>query len=228
MATAVAAPAARASARYVRSSASKARAVLDLIRGESYERAGEILQFSERRIAHTVARCLDSAAANAEHNANLPPEELYVSACYADEGPTLKRWRPRARGRATPIMKRTCHITIILGRYSLEEREARAERGVGSGAAAEVRRRRVEASRAAAELEAGEQEDELKAGEDGELDDELVAEHEVGEEDEPAAEQEVEQESAGEPAASAEQAAGPDAGDAAGADPAGTGGDKES
>ena len=151
MATAVAAAAARASARYVRSSASKVRPVLDLIRGESCERADEILQFSERRVAGTVARCLDSAIANAEHNSNLPAEELYVAACYADEGPTLKRWRPRARGRATPIMKRTCHITIVLARYSLEEREARAERGLAGGAAAEVRRRRVEASRAAAE-----------------------------------------------------------------------------
>lgn len=151
MATELAAPAAKASARYVRSSARKVRAVLDLVRGESYERASEILQFSERRISGAVARCLDSAAANAQHNANLAPEELYVSVCYADEGPTLKRWRPRARGRATPIMKRTCHITIHLARYSLEEREARAERGAAGGAAAEVRRRRVEASRAAAE-----------------------------------------------------------------------------
>ena len=160
MATDVAAaPVARASARYVRSSASKARAVLDLIRGESYERADEILQYSERRIARTVARCLDSAAANAEHNSNLPPEELFVAICYADEGPTLKRWRPRARGRATPIMKRTCHITIELGRYSLEERELRAERAIGSAAAAEVRRRRVEASRAAAEAELDEDAD---------------------------------------------------------------------
>ncbi len=149
MATTVAPPAARAKARYVRSSASKARAVLDLIRGESCDRADEILQFSERRIARTVARCLDSAIANAEHNSNLPATELYVASCYADEGPTLKRWRPRARGRATPIMKRTCHITIVLARYTLEEREARAERGVAAGAAAEVRRRRVEASRAA-------------------------------------------------------------------------------
>lgn len=151
MAIDVVAPAARASARYVRSSASKVRPVLDLIRGESCERADEILQFSERRIAGAVARCMDSAIANAEHNANLPVTELYVAACYADEGPTLKRWRPRARGRATPIMKRTCHITIVLARYSLEEREARAERGLAGGAAAEVRRRRVEASRAAAE-----------------------------------------------------------------------------
>ena len=173
MATDLAAPTARASARYVRSSASKARAVLDLIRGESYERASEILLFSERRIAHTVARCLDSAAANAEHNANLPPEELFVSVCYADEGPTLKRWRPRARGRATPIMKRTCHITITLERYSLTEREARAERGAGSGAAAEVRRRRVAASRAAAEQEAG---DEDAAAEPGDAATDTAAE----------------------------------------------------
>lgn len=154
MATELAAPAAKASARYVRSSARKTRAVLDLIRGESYERASEILQFSERRISGAVARCLDSAAANAQHNSNLPPEELYVSVCYADEGPTLKRWRPRARGRATPIMKRTCHITIVLARYSLEEREARAERGAAGAAAAEVRRRRVEASRAATDEDA--------------------------------------------------------------------------
>ena len=175
MAVDVAAPAARASARYVRSSASKARAVLDLIRGESCERAGEILQFSERRISQVVARCLDSATANAEHNASLPATELYVAACYADEGPTLKRWRPRARGRATPIMKRTCHITIVLARYSLEEREARAERGVAGGAAAEVRRRRVEASRAVAE------QDEV-AEEEAPLDDEVVAEEEAAEE----------------------------------------------
>ena len=169
MAIDVVAPAARASARYVRSSASKARAVLDLIRGESCERADEILRFSERRIAQVVARCLDSAIANAEHNANLPAEELYVAVCYADEGPTLKRWRPRARGRATPIMKRTCHITIVLARYSLEEREARAERGIAAGAAAEVRRRRVEASRAVAEQD--------EAGtEDGVLEDEVLAE----------------------------------------------------
>ena len=168
MAVDVVAPAARASARYVRSSASKARAVLDLIRGESCERADEILRFSERRVSHVVARCLDSAIANAEHNANLPAEELYVAVCYADEGPTLKRWRPRARGRATPIMKRTCHITIVLARYSLEEREARAERGIAAGAAAEVRRRRVEASRAAAEQD--------EAGtEDGVLEDEVLA-----------------------------------------------------
>ncbi len=194
MATDLAAPSVRASARYVRSSASKVRAVLDLIRGESYERASEILQFSERRISHAVARCLDSAAANAEHNANLSAEELYVASCYADEGPTLKRWRPRARGRATPILKRTCHITIVLERYSLAEREDRAERGVSSGAATEVRRRRVAASRAAAaERAAAEQ---AAAEEDTAAEQDAAAEQDTAAEQDAAAEQNVESDAA--------------------------------
>ncbi|MCY3663184.1 MAG: 50S ribosomal protein L22 [bacterium] len=196
MATAVAAPAARASARYVRSSASKVRPVLDLIRGESCERADEILQFSERRVAGTVARCLDSAIANAEHNSNLPAEELYVAACYADEGPTLKRWRPRARGRATPIMKRTCHITIVLARYSLEEREARAERGLAGGAAAEVRRRRVEASRAAAEQD----EEDALSDVDEVVEADAAVEHDADAADDSDAGDRAEQDDASEPA----------------------------
>ena len=198
MATAVAAPAARASARYVRSSASKVRPILDLIRGESCERADEILRFSERRIAGTVARCMDSAIANAEHNSNLPATELYVAACFADEGPTLKRWRPRARGRATPIMKRTCHITIVLARYSLEEREARAERGLAGGAAAEVRRRRVEASRAAAEQD----EDALDDADEDALDEVVEAEAAVEQDaaDDSDAGDDAEQDDAAEPA----------------------------
>ena len=102
-------PGTRAVARHIRVSASKARAVLDLIRGESYGRASEILEFSERSVSDVITKCLDSAVANAEHNDEISAEELYVSACYADEGPTLKRWRPRARGRATRINKRTCH-----------------------------------------------------------------------------------------------------------------------
>jgi len=110
-------PGTRAVARYVRVSASKAREVLDLIRGESYGRAAEIAAFSERAVSDVIAKCLDSAVANAENNDGISAEELYVSACYADEGPTLKRWRPRARGRATRINKRTCHITIIVNRY---------------------------------------------------------------------------------------------------------------
>jgi large subunit ribosomal protein L22 len=157
-------PGTRAQVKYVRSSAYKAREVLDLIRGKSYAQASEILTFSERGISKTILKCLDSAAANAEHNDSIPAEELFVAACYADEGPTLKRWRPRARGRATRIRKRTCHITIIVARYSpaqLDQMRARDEaRGVGGRAsnAADARRRRVAQSRAAAEAKAAEEE----------------------------------------------------------------------
>lgn len=144
-------PGTRARASYVRSSAYKARVVLDLIRGKSYVEAREILAFSERDIAVPIRKVVDSAVANAEHNDGLDPEELYVSACYADEGPTLKRWRPRARGRATQIRKRSCHITVIVSRYDdddLEEFRARAAAGPGRAASdAEARRRRVARSR---------------------------------------------------------------------------------
>jgi large subunit ribosomal protein L22 len=153
-------PGTRAVVRHVRVSASKARAVLDLIRGQSYGSAAEILAFSERSVAEIIAKGLDSAVANAEHNDGIPAEELFVSSCYADVGPTLKRWRPRARGRATPIRKRTCHITIIVGRYTPEQiaeqqerNEARGRSGA-SNQAAEARRQRVERSRASAEAEA--------------------------------------------------------------------------
>ena len=147
-------PGTRARASYVRSSAYKAREVLDLIRGKSCVDAQDILAFSERDVALPITKVLDSALANAEHNDGLDIDELYVSACYADEGPTLKRWRPRARGRATRIRKRTCHITVIVSRYdpeTLEKVRARqSQRGV---AAAEARRRRVARSRAAAQTE---------------------------------------------------------------------------
>ena len=116
-------PGTRAEVRYVRMSAYKAREVLDLIRGKEMQQADEILQFCERDAAIVVRKCLASAAANAENNDQIDPEELYVSACFADEGPTLKRWRPRARGRATRIRKRTCHITVILSRLSPEQLE---------------------------------------------------------------------------------------------------------
>ena len=153
-------PGTRAVARYVRVSASKAREVLNLVRGESYGRAAEILAFSERSVSDVVGKLLESAVANAENNDGIPAEELFVSTCYADEGPTLKRWRPRARGRATQILKRTCHITIIVTRYdeaTLETmRELDAAKGrVGSNAqAADARRQRVERSRATAAEEA--------------------------------------------------------------------------
>ncbi len=152
-------PGTRAQVKYVRSSAYKAREVLNLIRNESYARASEILEFSDRGISDPIAKCLDSAVANAENNDGLDAEELYVSACYADEGPTLKRWRPRARGRATRIRKRTCHITIIVSRYSADEleviRSSEAAKGTSSrSTAAASRRDRVQKSKDAAEARA--------------------------------------------------------------------------
>ena len=116
-------PGTRAQVEYTRVSAYKAREVLDLIRDEPVARALEILEFAERDVARVILKCLESAIANAEHNDQIPADELYVSACFADEGPTLKRWRPRARGRATRIRKRTCHITIIVSRIAPEELE---------------------------------------------------------------------------------------------------------
>ena len=98
-------PGTRAQVKHVRSSAYKAREVLNLIRNKSFQEASDLLMFSERRISDTVQKCLNSAAANAENNDGISSEELYVTACYADEGPTMKRWRPRARGRATRIRK---------------------------------------------------------------------------------------------------------------------------
>ena len=157
-------PGTRAVARYVRVSASKARELLNLVRGESYGRAAEILAFSERSVSDVVGKLLESAVANAENNDGIPAEELFISTCYADEGPTLKRWRPRARGRATRINKRTCHITIIVTRYdeatleTMRERDAAKGRVGSSAHAAEARRQRVERSREAAAEEAAAEE----------------------------------------------------------------------
>ena len=105
-------PGTRAKASYVRSSAYKARQVLDLIRGKSYAEAAEILQFSERGISEDILKVLDSAVANAEHNEGADIDELKVSTIMVDEGPTMKRMKPRARGRADRIFKRTSHVTI--------------------------------------------------------------------------------------------------------------------
>jgi large subunit ribosomal protein L22 len=90
--------------------------------------ADQILQFVERDVAIPVRKCLASAVANAENNDSQDPEALFVSACFADEGPTLKRWRPRARGRATRIRKRTTHVTIIVSRLPEAEIRRRTER----------------------------------------------------------------------------------------------------
>ena len=105
---------AKATARYVRVSPRKARIVVDLIRGKSVVRAREILAFTNRGVAETVEKTLNSAVANAENQHHVRPESLVVKTAYVDEGPTLKRIRPRAKGSASRINKRTSHITIIV------------------------------------------------------------------------------------------------------------------
>jgi large subunit ribosomal protein L22 len=148
-------PGTKCQVRYVRMSASKVRVVLDLIRGKHVSEATQILAFSERLAAQVIDKCLRSAVANAGHNDDIPAEELYISACYADEGASLKRFRPRARGRAGRIRKQTCHVTIVVSRYSdeqLDQMRTQAElRGASRGRQAPDaradRRRRVARSR---------------------------------------------------------------------------------
>lgn len=135
-------------AHYVRASAWKVRVVLDLIRGHDVAEAANILRLCERDAAHDIAKVLHSAVANASHNDGVPAEELYVSACFADEGPTIKRFRPRARGRTGQILKRTCHITIVVGR--LPDSLLTAARNQSAEAAAN-RARRTAGARATAE-----------------------------------------------------------------------------
>jgi large subunit ribosomal protein L22 len=152
----------KASAMYLRSSASKARVVLDLVRGLPVRQADEVLQFTDREIATTIRKVLASAVANAQHNDEQDPEELFIKACFADEGPTLKRFTPRARGRAGRIKKRTCHITIVVARLDdarlevVQARDAKRtaagrRRGAAAGGGAASRRDRVARSRARAE-----------------------------------------------------------------------------
>ncbi|BDE96829.1 MULTISPECIES: 50S ribosomal protein L22 [Raoultibacter] len=105
---------AKAVSRFVRVSPRKARIVIDQIRGKSVPAAREILKFTNRGIAETVEKTLNSAVANAEHNHHVRAESLVVKTAFADEGPTLKRIRPRAKGSASRIRKRTSHITIIV------------------------------------------------------------------------------------------------------------------
>lgn len=104
----------RATAKYVRVSPGKARLVVDLVRGKSVAAAFDILHFSERNVAVDVEKVLRSAVANAENNNGMRADDLFVKYAYVDEGPTLKRIRPRAKGSASRILKRTSHITIIV------------------------------------------------------------------------------------------------------------------
>ena len=109
---AVALPGARAVARHVRVSPMKARRVVDLVRGMPAKEALTVLKFAPQAASEQVYKVLASAVANAENNERLDPDSLLVRAAFVDEGPTLKRFRPRAQGRAYRIRKRTCHITI--------------------------------------------------------------------------------------------------------------------
>ena len=140
----------RANAKYVHSSARKARLVTDLIRGRSVPEARTILAFSARAVAKDVDKVLRSAVANAESRPDLHwnGDQLVVVTAYADEGPTIKRHKPRARGRVNQIMKRTCHITVELAQ-SPQAVAAAAE------AAAKPKRARKKAEEAPAETEEG-------------------------------------------------------------------------
>ncbi|MGH2727019.1 MAG: 50S ribosomal protein L22 [Actinomycetota bacterium] len=105
---------ARASAKFVRMSPYKIRYTLNLIRGKHVDEARRVLQFTPRAASPELAKILNAAVANAEQTLRVPADSLFVTRCWADEGPTLKRWRPRALGRAYRIRKRTSHITIVV------------------------------------------------------------------------------------------------------------------
>ena len=137
-------PTAVAKARFVRVSPRKARRVIDLVRGRSVADALDILRWAPQAASEPVAKVIASAAANAQNNNGLDPATLVVATVYADEGPTAKRIRPRAQGRAFRIRKRTSHITVVV-----ESRPAKDSRSAKS-----TRARRAEASKAAAKAPA--------------------------------------------------------------------------
>ena len=142
-ATVTAYPPASAVARFVRVSPTKARRVIDLVRGKSVAEALDILRWAPQEASEPVAKVIASAAANAQNNEGLDPDSLVVATVYADGGPTAKRIRPRAQGRAYRIRKRTSHITVIV--------ESRPPKNKGGAAAAgSSRSRRAQASKAAA------------------------------------------------------------------------------
>ncbi|HVA61186.1 MAG TPA: 50S ribosomal protein L22 [Mycobacteriales bacterium] len=117
-----------ARARYVRVTPMKVRRVVDLIRGMPAVEARSTLRFAPQSASEPVGKVLDSAIANAEHNGHLDPESLWVSEAYVDEGPTMKRFRPRAQGRAYRIRKRTSHITVVVESRAVTDAGATANR----------------------------------------------------------------------------------------------------
>jgi len=149
-------PSAVAKARFVRVSASKARRVIDLVRGKSVTEALDILRWAPQAASEPVAKVIASAAANAQNNDGLDPATLVVASVYADEGPTAKRIRPRAQGRAYRIRKRTSHITVIVESRPPRDKgasasSARARRAQGSKAAATAPAKKAPATKAAPE-----------------------------------------------------------------------------
>jgi large subunit ribosomal protein L22 len=116
---------ARAVARYVRITPTKARLVIDLVRGKPVPEAMQLLRFLPNRAAPIIRKVVQSAAANALDRFDLDPEELVITKCYVDQGPSMKRIRPRAMGRAYRILKRTSHITVVVG----ERTQAQRKRG---------------------------------------------------------------------------------------------------
>lgn len=143
----------RAVLRYAGTSAYKVREVVNVVRGKPVAEAEYLLRTMERGAATMVGKLLHSAASNAVNNDHMDPDELYVSACYVDEGPTAKRWRPRARGRATRIRKRSCHVTIIVSRLPDNELARLQARRRAENLA--MRARRVEATRRSQGSEGG-------------------------------------------------------------------------
>ena len=131
----------RAQARWVRMSARKARLVTDHIRGRSVPEARTVLAFTPRAAAREIEKVLSSAVANAEANHGLIGDDLYVSVAVADEGPTLKRWRARARGRVARIRKRTCHITVRLAPAAQSGLAAEPQAPAAGAAEAQPKRR---------------------------------------------------------------------------------------
>ncbi|MCI0652123.1 MAG: 50S ribosomal protein L22 [Planctomycetes bacterium] len=119
----------KATHRFARITPRKARYVMDLVRNKPVDASLEILQFCHRRGAPMIAKVIRSALANAISEGGARPESLRVREAYVDEGPTAKRWRPRARGMAYPIMKRTSHLTIVLEAEAKEQREKKQKKG---------------------------------------------------------------------------------------------------
>ena len=141
-------PGTRAVLSSYRASAYKFREVLNLIRGRDIKTAKEILSGLERDVAGVIGKLLDSAIANAVNNDHISADELYVASCYADEGPTMKRFRARARGRAGALRKRTAHVTVIVAR--MEEDQLKVVRSKRDAEEANRRARRVARTRGSA------------------------------------------------------------------------------